>query len=49
MFADKIDVGLVQNHHFWRQQKNSVVIDFLVGVKAPAPSGQTAYQEAKGG
>jgi hypothetical protein len=38
MFAYKINMLFVQPHHFRGQKKNSLVIYFFMGKKAPAIS-----------
>jgi hypothetical protein len=36
MLTKETDIGFVQYHHFGWQQKNGVVIYFLMGIKTPA-------------
>jgi hypothetical protein len=36
MLCNEFNIGFVENKHFWRQQKHSVIIDLLVAKKSPA-------------
>jgi len=47
MFAQKIDLAFVQQHHFGRQQKYRHVIDLSMAIKTPGMRRELRQQQSR--